>query len=67
MRIMLFRCDNCKKETSGLGLPPSWLEVRFFNQRDYYYHFDGYACLVAWSEAREQHYQNKFEKEEVKL
>jgi len=65
MRIMFFRCDSCKKETSGLGLPPSLPEVRFFNQRDYFYHFDGYSCLAKWVEARERHYQNKFVGEEV--
>jgi hypothetical protein len=57
---MVFRCDECKKEGTGLGLLPGWLEVRFFNQkvnRDYFYHFCGYGHLTAWSEKRELYYK----------
>jgi len=62
MTVMLFRCDQCKKEETRLGLPPGWLEARFYSPnhgRDYFYHFCGYACLSAWSEAREAHYGNQ--------
>ena len=67
MRWMQFRCDKCSKEETRLGLPPGWLEVKFFNpksQRDYFYHACCYSCLVQWAEARKSYYGNKYAENE---
>ena len=65
MRYETFRCDQCKKEETALGLPSGWLQVTFWNQKLYYYHLCSYPCLTLWSEKRDEFYnqgaQNKID------
>jgi len=61
MRSMVYKCDGCSHEETGFGLPHGWMELRFYNKKDYWYHFCSYACLTNWSEARDIHYSKKEE------
>lgn len=68
MKRIIWGCDTCRKETDGYVIPVGWLEASFqSNGKWYRYCFCGYRCLTEWSERHKEHYQNTFEKEEVRL
>ena len=63
-------CDQCNQRGEGYVPPDGWIQATFFNiktQKFQRYELCCYACLTAWAESREQYYQNKFEKEQVKI
>lgn len=63
---IIWICDRCGKEAIGFVIPPSWVEVSFFNTvRDKFfrYCFCGYVCLTQWSEKRGAYYGNKHAEE----